>query len=121
LLRQVTQRVVARALEAELTAPLGYAPHTRNGRRSEKCRNGKGKKTVQTETAPFDIAVPRDRDGSFEPQWVKKRQRRLDGFDDKVLALYARGLSTREMQAHLEELYGVEVSPTLISNITDAV
>src|SRR5215218_7222690 len=121
LLRQLTTRVVERALEAELTAHLGYAPHARNGRSSENYRNGKGKKTVQTETAQFDIDVPRDRDGSFEPQLVKKRQRRLDGFDDKVLALYTRGLSTREMQAHLEELYGVEVSPTLISNITDAV
>jgi putative transposase len=121
LLRQLTQRLVERALEAELTAHLGYAPHARNGSSCENCRNGKSKKTVQTEAAQFDIAVPRDRDGSFEPQLVKKRQRRLDGFDDKVLALYARGLSTREMQAHLEELYGVEVSPTLISNITDAV
>ena len=121
LLRQLTKRLVERALEAELTAHLGYAPHARNGSSSENCRNGKGKKTVQTETAQYDIDVPRDRDGSFEPQLVKKRQRRLDGFDDKVLAWYARGLSTREMQAHLEALYGVEVSPTLISNITDAV
>ena len=121
LLRQLTKRLVERALEAELTAHLGYAPHTRNGSGTGNCRNGKGKKTVQTETAQFDIDVPRDRDGSFEPQLVKKRQRRLDGFDDKVLALYARGLSTREIQDHLEELYGVEVSPTLISNVTDAV
>jgi putative transposase len=121
LLRQLTKRVVERALEAELTEHLGYAPHARNGSGAENCRNGKGKKTIQSETAQFDIDVPRDRDGSFEPQLVKKRQRRLDGFDDKVLALYARGLSTREIQAHLEELYGVEVSPTLISNVTDAV
>jgi putative transposase len=121
LLRQLTKRVVERALEAELTAHLGYAPHARNGSGAGNCRNGKGKKTVRSETAQFDIDVPRDRDGSFEPQLVKKRQRRLDGFDDKVLALYARGLSTREIQAHLEELYGVEVSPTLISNVTDAV
>jgi putative transposase len=121
LLRQLTKRVVERALEAELTAHLGYAPHARNGNESENCRNGKGKKTVRTETGQFALEVPRDRDGSFEPQLVKKRQRRLDGFDDKVLALYARGLSTREIQAHLEDLYDVEVSPTLISNITDAV
>ena len=121
LLRQLTKRVVERALEAELTAHLGYAPYARNGRESENCRNGKGKKTVRTETGQLDLEVPRDRDGSFEPQLVKKRQRRLDGFDDKVLALYARGLSTREIQAHLEDLYEVEVSPTLISNITDAV
>lgn len=104
MLRQLTQRLVERALEAELTAHLGDAPHTRNGRGSGHCRNGKGKKTVQTEAAQFAIAVPRDRDGSFEPQLVQKRQRRLEGFDNKVLALYARGLSTREIQAHLEEL-----------------
>jgi putative transposase len=121
LLRQLTKRLVERALEAELTTHLGYEPHARNGSGTANCRNGKGKKTVQTETAQFDIVVPRDRDGSFEPLLVPKRQRRLEGFDDKVLALYARGLSTREIQAHLEELYDVEVSPTLISNITDAV
>lgn len=121
LLKQLTKRLVERALEAELTAHLGYAPHVRNGSSAGNYRNGKGKKTVQTETAQFDIDVSRDRDGSFEPQLIKKRQRRLDGFDDKVLALYARGLSTREIQDHLEELYGVEVSPTLISNVTDAV
>src|ERR671932_769962 len=121
LLRRLTKRLVERALEAELTTHLGYAPHVRQERDGTNCRNGKGKKTVQTETGQFDIEVPRDRDGSFEPQLVKKRQRRLEGFDDKVLALYARGLSTREIQDHLEELYGVEVSPTLISNVTDAV
>jgi putative transposase len=121
LLRQLTTRLVERALEAELTAHLGYEPHARSGHSPGNYRNGRGQKTVHTETAQFDIAVPRDRDGSFEPQVIKKRQRRLDGFDDKVLALYARGLSTREIQAHLEELYGVEVSPTLISNVTDAV
>lgn len=121
LLKHLTKRVVERALEAELTAHLGYAPHARQGQDEGNYRNGKGKKTVHMETGQFDIAVPRDRNGSFEPQLVKKRQRRLEGFDDKVLSLYARGLSTREIQAHLEELYGVEVSPTLISHITDAV
>src|ERR687886_833158 len=121
LLRQLTKRVIERALEAELTEHLGYAPHVRQERDGTNCRNGTGKKTVQTATGQFDIEVPRDRDGSFEPQLVKKRQRRLEGFDDQVLALYARGLSTREIQDHLEELYGVEVSPTLISNVTKAV
>ena len=121
LLKQLTKRVIERALAVELTEHLGYAPHVRQERDGTNCRNGKGKKTVQTETGQFDLEVPRDRDGSFEPQLVKKRQRRLEGFDDKVLALYARGLSTREIQDHLEELYGVEVSPTLISNVTDAV
>jgi putative transposase len=121
LRRQLTKRLVERALEAELTEHLGYAPHARNGSGSGNCRNGKGTKTVQPETAQFDSDVPRDRDGSCEPQFVKKRQRRLEGFDDKVLALYARGLSTREIQDHLEELYGVEGAPTLISKVTDAV
>src|SRR5499427_9583181 len=121
LLRQLTTRLVERVLEAELTAHLGYEPHARNGHSPGNYRNGRGKKTVQTETAQFDIEVLRDRDGSFEPQVVPKRQRRLEGFDDQVLALYARGLSTRDIQAHLEDLYDVEVSPTLISNITDAV
>jgi putative transposase len=121
LLKHLTKRVVERALEAELTAHLGFAPHVRYGTEDGNTRNGKGQKTVQTETGQFAITVPRDRHGSFEPQLVKKRQRRLEGFDDKVLSLYARGLSTREIQAHLEELYGVEVSPTLISHITEAV
>src|SRR5919197_2392680 len=121
LLKQLTKRVIERALAVELTEHLGYAPHVRQERDGHNCRNGKGRKTVQTETGQFDIEVPRDRDGSFEPQLVKKRQRRLEGFDDKVLALYARGLATREIQDHLEELYGVEVSTTLISNVTDAV
>ena len=121
LLKQLTQRMVERALEAEMAEHLGYEPHASEGRGSGNSRNGKSRKTIQSEAGQFEIEVPRDRDGSFEPQLVKKRQRRLDGFDDKVLALYARGLSTRDIQAQLEELYGVEVSPTLISNVTDAV
>ena len=76
---------------------------------------------MQSESGPLQIEVPRDRNGTFEPQFIKKRQRRLEGFDDKVLALYARGLSTRGIQGQLEEIYGVEVSPTLTSNVTDAV
>ena len=121
LLKQLTKRVVARVLEAELSAHLGYAPHARHGTEDTNARNGKGHKTVQTDTGPLALAVPRDRNGSFAPQLVPKRQRRLEGFDDKVLSRYARGLSTREMQGHLEELYGTEVSPTLIATITDAV
>jgi len=121
LLKQLTKRVVERVLEAELTAHLGYAPHVRHGTEDKNARNGQGHKTVQTATGPMALEVPRDRNGSFAPQLVPKRQRRLEGFDDKVLSLYARGLSTREIQGHLEELYGTEVSPTLISTITDAV
>lgn len=121
LLKQLQKRLVERALQGEMTAHLGYEPHAPEGHGSGNSRNGKGTKTVQTETGQFEIEVPRDREGSFEPRLVKKRQRRLSGFDDKVLAFYARGLSTREIQAELESIYGVEVSPTLISNVTDAV
>ena len=121
LLKQLTKRVVERALEAEMREHLGYEAHAAEGRGSGNSRNGKSSKTVQSESAQFEIEVPRDRNGTFEPQLVKKRQRRLEGFDDKVLSLYARGLSTREIQSQLKDLYGVEVSPTLISNVTDAV
>src|SRR5262245_4479121 len=121
LLKRLTKRVVERVLEAELTAHLGYAPHVRHGTEEQNARNGKGQKTVQTDTGPIDLVVPRDRNGSFAPQLVPERQRRWEGFDTKVLSLYARGLSTREMQGHLEELSGTEVSPTLLSTITDAV
>jgi len=121
LLKQLTKRLVERTLEAELTDHLGYQPHEQKGRGTGNNRNGKGCKTVQSETGAIDITVPRDRNGTFEPKLIKKRQRRLEGFDDKVLALYSRGLSTRDIQGQLEELYGVEVSPTLISNVTNAV
>ena len=121
LLKQLTKRLVERSLEAELTDHLGYEPHEPKGHGTGNNRNGRGSKTVQSDTGSIDIDVPRDRNGTFEPKLIKKRQRRLEGFDDKVLALYSRGLSTRDIQAQIEELYGVEVSPTLISNITNAV
>lgn len=121
LLKELTKRLVERALQAELTDHLGYEPHAVEGHGAENCRNGYGQKTLQGDTGPIPVDVPRDRNGSFEPKLVKKRQRRLEGFDDKVLALYARGLSTRDIQGQLEELYGVEVSPALISNVTDTV
>lgn len=119
LLKQLQKKLVERALEVELTEHLGYEAHDRAAGANR--RNGKGRKTVQSDAGQFDIEVPRDREGSFEPQIVKKRQRWLEGFDEKVLALYSGGLSTREIQVQLEELYGAEVSPTLISNVTDGV
>src|SRR5512137_2775580 len=121
LLKQLTKRLVERTLKAELTDHLGYEPHAPEGHGSGNNRNGKSQKTVQSESGPLQIEVARDRNGTFEPQFVKKRQRRLEGFDDKVLSLYARGLSTRDIQGQLEELYGVEVSPALISTVTEAV
>ena len=93
LLKPLTKRVVERVLAAELTAHLGDAPHVRHGTAEHNARNGKGQKTVQTDTGPLDRAVPRARNGSFAPPLVPKRQRRWDGFDAKVLSLYARGLS----------------------------
>ncbi|MCB2167039.1 MAG: IS256 family transposase [Deltaproteobacteria bacterium] len=121
LLKQLTKRLVERTLEAELTDHLGYEPNAPQGRGSGNNRNGKNQKTIQSDSGPLQIEVPRDRNGSFDPQLVKKRQRRLKGFDEKVIALYARGLSTRDIQGQLQELYGVEVSPTLISNVTATV
>lgn len=121
LLDQLTKRLVERALEAEMTEHLGYEKHAADGRNRRNSRNGRVAKRVRTDTSDVEIEVPRDRDGTFEPQLVPKRRRRLAGFDDKVLSLYARGMSTREIQGHLKELYGVEVSPTLISAVTDAV
>ena len=121
LLKQLSRRLVERALEGELTAHLGYAPHQKGTVRRENRRNGRSGKTLQTETGPLTIDVPRDREGQFEPRLVKKHQRRLSGLDQMVLSLYARGLSTREIQAHLEDLYASEISPTLISQITDGV
>ena len=121
LLKQLTKRLVERALEGELTAQLGYAPYEPSETARQNRRNGHGRKTLQTETGPLPIEVPRDRTGEFQPQLVKKGQRRPSGLDEVVLSLYARGLSTREIQGHLEELYGTEVSPTLISHVTDSV
>ena len=121
LLRQLQKRAVETALEAELSDHLGYEKHDPAGRGSGNSRNGTTPKTVLTDTGTLDLDVPRDREGSFEPKLVPKHVRRLPGFDDKVVALYARGLSTRGIREHLEELYEVEVSPTLISRVTDGV
>jgi len=121
LLKELQKRLVERVLETEMTEHLGYPPHDPAGHKSGNSRNGKTTKTLKTETGDLTIDVPRDRTGEFEPEFVPKRQRRLAGFDDKVIALYARGMTTREIQGHLHELYGVEVSPTLISAVTDSV
>lgn len=121
LLKQLTKALLERALAAEMDDHLGYAKHEPAGRNGGNSRNGMSRKTLKTEQGPLPIEVPRDRDSRFEPQIVAKGQTRFTGFDDKIVALYARGLPTREIQAHLEEIYGVDVSPTLISNVTSAV
>jgi putative transposase len=121
LLSQLTKRLVERAMEVELTDHLGYEPHREPPGGAGNTRNGSTPKTLGTEHGPVEIRTPRDRDGSFEPQIVRKRQRRFEGFDEKILALYSRGLSTRDIEAHLRELYGVSVGRDLISRVTDAV
>ena len=120
-LAQLPKRLVERALEVELTEHLGYEPHSEPEGGSGNTRNGTTSKTLITDQGRVPIDAPRDRDGSFEPQLVRKRQRRFKGFDDKILALYSRGLSTRDIEAHLEEIYGVKVGRELISKVTDAV
>src|SRR5262244_3935153 len=121
LFKQLKKALIERALGAELTEHLGYEKGDPAGRGSGNSRNGKSSKTILTEDGEVEIAVPRDRSGSFEPQLIAKGQTRFDGFDDKILSLYARGMTVREIQGHLAELYGTEVSPDLISRVTDAV
>jgi putative transposase len=121
LLSQVTKAVLERALGEELTEHLGYDKHDPAGRGSGNSRNGSTPKRLLTEVGPVDLDVPRDRAGSFDPRIVRKGQRRLDGFNDRIIALYARGMTTRDIRAHLRELYDIEVSPDLISRVTDAV
>ena len=121
LLKQLTKAILERVLAAELTEHLGYEKHTVVGRNSGNSRNGSSKKQLKGDFGALALEVPRDRAGSFEPQLVAKGQTRWHGFDDKILSLYARGMTTREIQGHLEEIYQVEVSPTLISAVTDAV
>ena len=121
VLAQLTKRLVERALAAELTEHLGYEPHQEPPGGTGNTRNGSTAKTLATEHGPVEIRTPRDRQATFEPQIVRKGQRRFEGFDDKILALYSRGLSTRDIEAHLAEIYGVKVGRDLISRVTDAV
>lgn len=121
ILKQLTTRLVERVLQAELAEHLGYEAGQPKPEGAGNGRNGYSTKTLLTDHGQVTIDVPRDRQGTFEPQLVKKRERRLTGFDDRILALYARGMSVRDIQGHLHELYGVEVSPDLISRVTDAV
>ena len=121
LLKQLTKSLVERALEGEMTDHLGYTKHSPVGKSKSNSRNGKTSKTIKGKNGEMTIAVPRDRDGQYEPQLIPKHQRRFDGFDDKIIAMYSRGMTTRDIQAQLEDIYGVEVSPSLVSKVTDAV
>src|SRR5438874_3128647 len=121
LLKQLTKALVERAMQAELKDHLGYEKHAVAGRGSGNNRNGASRKKLQGEFGSVEVAVPRDRNGTFEPKIIPKHERRFRGFDQKILSMYARGMSTRDIQAHLEEIYGVEVSPALVSQVTDEV
>jgi len=121
LLSQVTRAVLERALAEEMTGHLGYEKHDPAGRGSGNSRNGTTPKTVLTDVGAVDLAVPRDRNGTFQPRIVRKGQTRLEGFNERVIALYARGMTTRDIRAHLREMYDVDVSPDLISRVTDGV
>lgn len=121
LLQQLTKVVVERALQAEMTRHLGYEKHDATGQQTGNSRNGKSKKTIRGKRGHLEIDAPCDRASSFEPQLIKKVQTRFDGFDDKIISMYGRGMTCCEIKAHLEEIYGVEVSPDLISTVTDAV
>jgi transposase-like protein len=119
--RRFKKAVIERALGAELTHHLGYPPGGTKPAATTNHRNGTSDKTVLTDDGPLPLEIPRDRDGRFEPRLIGKHEGRFTGVDDKILALYARGLTVREIQAYLAEMYATEVSPALISTVTDAV
>jgi transposase-like protein len=121
VLKQLTKKVAERALEAEMEDHLGYARHETSGKNSGNSRNGKSRKSVRTVQGDIELEVPRDRNSTFEPKLIKKGEKQLQGFDDRIVSLYARGMTTRDIQAHFEDAYGVEVSPTFISQVTNAV
>lgn len=121
LLSDITKRVLETGLEVEMAEHLGYEKHSADGRDGGNSRNGTRSKTVITEVGPVTIDVPRDREGTFDPQLVRKRSRRLEGLDAMILSLCARGMTTGDIEAHLAETYGTTISRETISKITDAV
>jgi len=122
IFRELKKRLLERVLNAELTEHLGYEKNAQKPPTSEEnARNGYTRKKIQTKDDKIELDIPRDRTGEFEPQLIKKHQRRFDGFDDKIISMYAYGMTTRDIQGHLKEMYGIDVSPSLISEVTDAI
>lgn len=119
LLKQLTKALLERAMEAELTHELGYEKNARSSGSTSNRRNGHSSKRVRSKHGQIDLEIPRDRASEFEPVLIKKHQRRFDGFDDLILSLYAKGVSTRDIRTHIEDLYGIDVSPELVSSVTD--
>ena len=121
LLKGLTKRLLEKAMDSELTHHLGYEKYSSAGKKSGNSRNGKSSKKIKGDFGEIPIEVPRDRNGDFNPQIIQKHQTRFDGFDDKIISMYARGMTTRDIQDHLKEIYGVEISADLVSTVTDAV
>lgn len=121
LLKELTKALIERAMQSEMTEQIGYEKSDQAEKPTSNRRNGKTKKTLRTDQGPLAVEVPRDREGEFEPAIIPKHQREFKGFDDKILSMYARGMTTREIAGHLKEIYNVDVSPELISRVTDSV
>ena len=121
LLKQLTKRLLERAMQAELTEHLGYEKHAPNGKNSGNSRNGAYKKTIKGDIGNLEVSIPRDRNSTFEPVILPKGETHFTGFNDKIISMYARGMTTRDIQRHLEEIYGAGVSPSLISQVTDSI
>lgn len=121
IFRQLQKALIERILEGEMDYHLGYEKNNIKGNNSGNSRNGKAKKTVKGKIGKIEIEYPRDRNGEFEPKFIKKRQTHFDGFDGQIISMYSKGMSVRDIQAHLEEIYGAEVSPSFISDITDTI
>ena len=120
-LKELFAGTLEKMLEGEMEEHLGYDKHSVAGNNSGNSRNGYGKKTIKSEWGEAEIAVPRDRRGSFEPQIIEKRQTRTDDIEARILAMYSKGLSTRDIEDHLRDIYGVEASASLVSRITDKI
>lgn len=121
LLKRLIGGMVEKMLEAEMEEHLGYDKHNPIGYGSGNSRNGKSTKTILSSQGPIDIKIPRDRNGEFSPEVVKKRERNISSFDDKIISMYAKGMTVRDIQSHVEDIYGAKISPTTISNITDKI
>lgn len=120
-IKKLIKNALEGMLDSELTDELGYEKYSPTGKNTGNSRNGKHKKTLKNENGEIEISVPRDRNGSFDPMIVKRYERTIGPIEDKIISMYAKGMTTRDIQSHIEEIYGIDISPTLVSNITDKI
>ena len=120
-IKKLIANTLEQMLESELTEHLGYERYSPVGKNSENSRNGKTQKTLKNDNGQIEISVPRDRNGEFDPVIVKKYEKTIGPIEDKIISMYAKGMTTRDIQSHISELYGIDISPTLVSNITDKI